>query len=158
MRSVIVTLLLWLPMVAVADIYKCKDSSQKLVYQDTPCATRPVGKLAPLPPLSPADEQRAREGLARMQEENRYYEQKRRDEARLKAEELRLQEEKELRERELATAGVQREASSVYIPVYGPGYPYGNRPRHPIPPVVTPVRPEPRRPCVIGYVGDRSCR
>lgn len=159
MKSMIVALLLGLPLMAAADIYKCKDSQQKLVYQDTPCASKPIGKLAPLPPLSEADEQRAKERLSRMLEDNRYYDQKRREEARLQAEELRRLEERELREQELAAAAVQREASSVYIPVYGPRYPYGrHRHRDHYPPVVVPVQPQPKRPCIIGYVGDRSCR
>ena len=159
MRNLVVVLLLGIPLVASAEIYKCKDSNQKLVYQDTPCTTKPVGKLAPLPPLSQADELRAKERLDRLLEENRYYDKKYREEAQLKADEVRRQEAREDRERELAAAEAQRESSSVYIPVYGPGYPYG-RPRHRdhIPPVIAPIQPRPNRPCIIGYVGARSCR
>ena len=113
MRNLVVVLLLGIPLVASAEIYKCKDSNQKLVYQDTPCMTKPVGKLAPLPPVSQADELRATERLDRLLEENRYYDRKRREEAQLKAEELRRQEAREDRERELATAEAQGEGSSV---------------------------------------------
>ena len=160
MRKLLVALLLLgAPLAAAAEIYKCKDSQQKLVYQDSPCATKPVGKLAPLPPLSQADEARAKERLDRLLEENRYYDRKYREEAQLKADEVRRQEATEERERELAAAEAQRDASSVYIPVYGPGYPYGrHRHRDHVPPVITPVQPRPSRPCIIGYVGDRSCR
>jgi hypothetical protein len=159
MKKLLVALLLGIPLIAAAEIYKCKDSHQKLVYQDTPCEGKPVGKLAPLPPLSQVDEQRARERLDRLLEENRYYDRKYREEAQLQAEERRRQEIREERERELAAAEAAREASSVYIPVYGPGYPYGrHRNRGHVPPVITPVKPQPSRPCVIGYVGDRSCR
>jgi hypothetical protein len=158
MRSFVFAMLLGIPLLASAEVYKCKDHNQKLVYQDSPCTTKTVGKLAPPPPVSQADELRAKERLDRLLDENRYYDRKRREEAQLKAEELRRLEAREVRERELAAAEAQREGS-VYIPVYGPGYPYG-RPRHRdhVPPSITPIQPKPNRPCIIGYVGDRSCR
>ena len=159
MGRVFAGLLLLLALPAAAEVYKCKDANQVLVYQDTPCTGKPVGKLAPLPPRSQTDQLQAKERLDRLLEENRYYDRKRREEAQLKADELRRQEAREERERELAAAEAQREASSVYIPVYGPGYPYGrHRHRDHVPPVITPVPPRPSRPCIIGYVGDRSCR
>lgn len=159
MKRICAFLLCSIPWMAGADIYKCKDSHQKLVYQDTPCVSKSLGKVAPVPPLSQADELRAKERLDRMLEDNRYYDQKRREEARLREEELRRLDLQEAREREITAAAVQREQSTVYIPVYGPGYSYG-RHRHSgrQSQGITPNNYRGNRPCVIGYVGDKSCR
>lgn len=152
--KVLLLLALLLPLGAQADIYKCKDSQQKLVYQDTPCAIKSVGKIAPVAPLSQADELRAKERLDRLLEQNRYSDQRLREDARLRQQELLRLEALEEREREAAL--VQREQGEVYIPMYGPGYHFGRSRHHDRPPVVTPRVS--RRPCVIGFVGDKSCR
>lgn len=155
MKKILGVLLLLYPLSSGAEIYKCLDSQKKMVYQDKPCTTKTVGKVAPAAPVTKEDELRAQRNLDRLLEENRYYDQKRREEARLRQEELRRQEALEQRQQEIA-ATAERESSVMYIPVYGPGYPYGrHRHRDGYPPAAPAL---PRRPCVIGYVGDKGCR
>ena len=158
MRSLLFILLVLTSLPGVADIYKCKDARQVVVYQDTPCAAKTIGTLKPVPAPSTTDVLQARRDLERMMQDNRYYEKKRREEWAKKQEELRILEAQEMREQERLAAETGGEAYCPYIPAYGPGYrhrPYAhhNPHRHP-----EPVMPAPRRPCVIGYVGDKSCR
>jgi hypothetical protein len=153
-------LLLFVPLQGYAEIYKCKDARQVVVYQDTPCANQTLGKVTPPPAPSQQAVSQARRDLERMLEDSRYYDKKRREELAQKREELRLLEAQEQREAERLAAEAQQDEAWPYIPVYGPGYGYGRharRPPHHHHPSA-PAAPAPRRPCVIGYVGDKSCR
>ncbi|MEZ0237169.1 MAG: DUF4124 domain-containing protein [Methylophilaceae bacterium] len=160
MRTLFVILMLLIPLPGLADIYKCKDSRQMMVYQDTPCATRTIGTLKPVPAPSDKDVTEARRNLERTLQENRYYEQLRRQELAKKQEEQRLLEAQELRERELMAAEAYQDENTRYYPLYAPGFghePFARRHRHPHG-NLDPIKPIPRRPCVIGFVGDTSCR
>lgn len=160
MKALFFILMLLIPLPGFADIYKCKDARQVVVYQDTPCTTGMIGMVKPVPAPPDKDVSQARRDLDRMMQGSRYYEQKRREEWAKKQEELRLLEAQEMREQERLAAEAYRDESWLYIPAYGPGY--GHRPfahphrhRH-----FDPVMPAPRRdrPCVIGFIGDKGCR
>ncbi|MDR2220843.1 MAG: DUF4124 domain-containing protein [Methylobacillus sp.] len=159
-KLVIALLLGMVPLAASAEIYKCKDAKQRIVYQDEPCAAKQkqVGTVEEAPPVSAEDEQRARDQLTRMQEENRYHDQKRLEQEKVRTEEARqLMAAEEARQRELAAAEAERAVSSAYVPIYGYGTGYGGR-RPYNNNGSTGVTIRPSQPCVIGYVGDRSCQ
>ncbi|MDR2875675.1 MAG: DUF4124 domain-containing protein [Methylobacillus sp.] len=156
-KLVIALLVGMIPLAASAEIYKCKDARQRIVYQDEPCAAKQkqLGTVEEMPPVSAEDEQRAREQLKRLQEENRYQDQKRLAQEKIHAEEARqLAAVEEARQRELAAAEAERALSSAYVPVYGSGYARRSRNNN----ASTGVTIRPSQPCVIGYVGDRSCQ
>lgn len=162
MKALLFILILLVPLPGLADIYKCKDARQGagVVYQDTPCTARTMGIIQPAPAPSEKDVTEARRNLERMMRENRYYEQQRREDLAKQKEEQRLLEAQELRERELMAAEAYRDENTRYYPLYAPGF--GQEPffrghrhsqRH-----LDPIKPVQRRPCVIGHIGDRSCR
>lgn len=165
MKTLLFILMVMIPLPGLAEIYKCKDARQTVVYQDTPCTTRTIGMIKPVPAPSQKDELQAKQNLERMIRSNRDFDVKRLAEWEKRKEELRLLEAEEMRERERMAAEDWEDESWSYIPLYGPGYGYGHghrlHSRHPHPdrhpgPVVSPVRRD--RPCVIGYIGDKSCR
>lgn len=152
MKTLFFILMLLIPLEGLADIYKCKDSRQNVVYQDTPCtAAKTIGMVKPVPAPSENDALQARRNLERMNRDSRYFDQKQQAEWERKREELRILEAQERREQERMAA---EEGDQYYIPAYGPGYRHRSR-RHSEPGVPTPRRD---RPCVIGYIGDKSCR
>ena len=155
MKTLFFILMLLIPLHGLADIYKCKDSRQGVVYQDTPCtAARTLGTVKPVPAPSEKDALQARLNLERMNRDSRYFDQKRQAEWEKKREELRLLEAQEMQERERMAA---EERDQYYIPAYGPGFrhrPLSGPHRHADPGMPTPRRD---RPCVIGYIGDKSC-
>ena len=160
MRTLFVILMLLIPLPGLADIYKCKDSRQMVVYQDTPCTTRTIGTLKPVPAPSDKDVTEARRNLERTLQENRYYEQLRRQELAKKQEEQRLLEAQELRERELMAAEAYQDENTRYYPLYAPGFGYepfarSHRRHHRD---LDPIKPVQIRPCVNGHIGDRSSR
>ena len=160
MRTLFVILMLLVPLPGLADIYKCKDSRQMVVYQDTPCTTRTIGTVKPVPAPSDKDVTEARRNLERTLQENRYYEQLRQQELARKQEEQRLLEAQELREREQMAAEAYQDENTRYYPLYAPGFghePFVRSHRHHHRDL-DPIKPIQRRPCVIGHIGDRSCR
>lgn len=156
MKTLFSVLMLLIPLQAVADIYKCRDDRNVLVYQDTPCKTKMIGKVNTVPSPSKSDELRARQDLDRLIQDNRYHEQKRQAEWEKEQERLHQLEALEIQERARLAAEAERYAPSLYIPAYGPDYRY-RRHHHPNRPLV-PVMPARQSPCVIGYIGDRGCR
>ena len=146
--------MLLLAQVATADIYKCQDAHKAVVYQDKPCAVKTLGTVKDVPPPSQADALKAQRDLERMMKDNRYYEKQRQAEWAEKQKRLQLLEAQEQRESERMAAQTD---DSTYIPLYGPGYGYGHRPHHHAQPVLPNGPQAPKRPCVIGYVGDKGC-
>lgn len=178
MKTLFFILMLAIPLPGLADIYKCKDARQVVVYQDTPCTTRMIGTVKPVPTPSDKDVAEARRSLDRLLQENRYYEQLRQQEMARKQEHQRFLEAQELRERELMAAEAYQDESTRYYPLFAPGFgndfgnesfsnrhrhqgfghePFTHRHRHHNRHFDS-MKPVQRRPCVIGFVGDRSCR
>jgi thioesterase domain-containing protein len=151
MKLILGLITLMLPALAGADIYKCLDSHKKVIYQDTPCAAKTMGKVEAVPPLSKEDELRAQRDLERLKEENRYNDQKRREELKQQQEEARRQEALQARESQTE----EFRSGVIYVP------PSTSHRRHRStggkisPPVSSPARPP--GPCVPGYVGDNHC-
>lgn len=146
MRAFLTVLMCVLPVLASAEIYKCTDSQGKVVYQDFKCAIKTLGTVAPPPAPSKEAQKQAWMRLDRMLEQSRYYDQKRREDMKLRQDELRLLEAQEVREKNAAPD----QESVLYVPVYG-------RHRHRQDAPQWQDAKAQRRPCVIGYVGDRSC-
>jgi hypothetical protein len=190
MKTLFFILMLAIPLPGLADIYKCKDARQVVVYQDTPCTTRMIGTVKPVPTPSDKDVAEARRNLDRLLQENRYYEQLRQQEMARNQEHQRFLEAQELRERELMAAEAYQDER--YYPLFAPGIgndfgnesfsnrhrhhgfdnesfnhrhhrhgfghePFTHRHRHHNRHFDS-MKPVQRRPCVIGFVGDRSCR
>lgn len=158
MKTLFFILLLLIPLPGLADIYKCQDARQVMVYQDTPCTARTIGTVKPVPAPSDKDISQARHDLERMMQNSRHYDQKRQQELARKLEEQRFLEAQE--QRELMAAEAYQDENTRYYPLFAPGF--GHKPfarshrhhhRH-----LDPIKPVQRRPCVIGFVGDRSCR
>lgn len=155
MRVFVAIWMLLLAQAAAGDIYKCQDAHKAVVYQDKPCAVKTLGTVKDVPPPSQADALKAQQDLARMMKDNRYNDKKRQAEWEEKQKRLQLLEAQEQRDRERVAAQTD---DATYIPLYGPGYGYGHRAHYPPPTLQPTVSQAPKRPCVIGYVGDASCR